>query len=280
MLRNCIINFNMTKEIIAVTNDKGGVGKTTTAQNLATALMLKGHKVLVIDADSQLYASYCNGWNPKDETEKGKRTLFDALVKPGFLPVYKSGRGLYFTPSSKSMVGIDPFLNRQLSPNTVLASVLRMPVEDHTGEGIGLPEEFFDYIIIDCPPSLGSVTINMMAAATGLVIPVQLEGFSVRGLGEVTAKFKEVQSGLNNRLKIRGFLLVMVDGRLNISKEYKAGLEASFTDLLFDTCIRRNVRIPESQDSDSDIFAYDSESIGAKDYMAFTEEFLNKSPKE
>ena len=118
----------------------------------------------------------------------------------------------------------------------------------------------------------------MMAASTGLVIPVQLEGFSVRGLGEVTAKFKEVQTSLNNNLKIRGFLLVMVDERLNIAKGYRQGLEDAFTDLLFDTRIRRNVRIPESQDSDSDIFAYDPDSIGAKDYMAFTEEFLRKSP--
>lgn len=161
----------------------------------------------------------------------------------------------------------------------VMDAVLNKESDDQTGDGVGVPREFFDYIIIDCPPSLGSVTINMMAASTGLIIPVQLEGFSVRGLGEVTAKFKEVQSGLNNRLQIRGFLLVMVDGRLNIAKEYKAGLEDTFTDLLFDTVIRRNVRIPESQDSDSDIFSYDPASIGAKDYMAFTEEFLKKSPK-
>lgn len=269
----------MVKEVIAVTNDKGGVGKTTTAQNLATALMLKGFKVLIIDADSQLYASYCNGWDPKMETEEAKRTLFDAMVSPNPLPVYKSGRGVYFTPGSKRMAGIDPFLKQLLSPNMVMDAVLNKESDDHTDDGVGVPREFFDYIIIDCPPSLGSVTINMMAASTGLIIPVQLEGFSVRGLGEVTAKFKEVQSGLNNRLQIRGFLLVMVDGRLNIAKEYKAGLEDTFTDLLFDTVIRRNVRIPESQDSDSDIFSYDPASIGAKDYMAFTEEFLKKSPK-
>ena len=268
----------MVKEIIAVTNDKGGVGKTTTAQNLATALMLKGFKVLIIDADSQLYASYCNGWEPKNETEKGLRTLFNAMSNPSALPVYKSGRGVYFTPSGKSMANIDPFLKQQLSPNTVLSAILNQPVDDHTDDQIGLAKDFFDYIIIDCPPSLGSVTINMMAAATGLVIPVQLEGFSVRGLGEVTAKFKDVQTSLNNNLKIRGFLLVMVDGRLNIAKGYRQGLEEAFTDLLFETCIRRNVRIPESQDSDSDIFAYDEDSIGAKDYMAFTEEFLRKSP--
>ena len=268
-----------TKEIIAVTNDKGGVGKTTTAQNLATALMLKDYKVLIIDADSQLYASYCNGWDIKNETEEGQRTLFDALVKPSSIPVYKSKRGLYFCPSSKQMAGIDPFLKQQLSPNTVLANVLQLPVEDHSGDGVGVATNFFDYIIIDCPPSLGSITINMMAAATGLIIPVQLEGFSVRGLGEVTAKFKEVQAGLNNRLRIYGFLLVMVDGRLNIAREYKSGLTEAFDDLLFDTCIHRNVRIPESQDSSSDIFDYDPNCIGAKDYMAFTEEFLNRTLK-
>lgn len=267
----------MVKEIIAVTNDKGGVGKTTTAQNLATGLSLRGYKVLIIDADAQLNASDCNGWNPREE-RAGKRTLFSAMSNPSALPVYKSGRGVYYTPGSEQMVSISPFLKQQLSPSMVLASVLNIPADDQTGEGIGIPTEYFDYIIIDCPPSLGDITINAMGAATGLIIPVQLEGFSVKGLGKVTAKFKEVQTLLNKRLKIRGFLLVMVDGRLNIAKGYRGGLEETFTDLLFQTVIRRNVRIPESQDSDSDIFAYDDTSIGAKDYMALVDEFLSTSP--
>ena len=157
------------KELIAVTNDKGGVGKTTTAQNLATGLSLKGYKVLIIDADSQLYASLCNGWSTQLEAE-GHRTLFDALCNPSPLPVYRSGRGLYFTPSSPQMTNIDPYLTRQLSPNRVLAKVLGMPIELNTdlfpaeeasqkkGRGAKLPQtvDDFDYVIIDCPPSLGS----------------------------------------------------------------------------------------------------------------------------
>lgn len=263
----------MVKEIIAVTNDKGGVGKTTTAQNLATGLTMKGFRVLVIDADAQGNCSDCNGWDRKEE-QAGKRTLFHAMSAPSPLPVYQSGRGVFYTPSSERMVGISPFLQSQLSPGMVLASLLDMPADDHTGLCKGTPRECFDYIIIDCPPSLGDVTINAMGAATGLVIPVQLEGFSIKGLGKVTAKFKQVQAQLNRGLSIRGFLLVMVDGRLNIARCYRGGLESTFTDLLFSTVIRRNVRIPESQDADSDIFAYDARSIGAEDYMKFTEEFL------
>lgn len=264
------------KEIIAVTNDKGGVGKTTTTQNLAMGLTLKGFKVLVIDADSQRYASFLNGWDSKLEKE-GKRTLFDAMSNISSLPVYKSERGVFFTPSSERMAGIDPFLNTQLSPNQVLPDVFALPIERHFDDEIhSVPE--FDYIIIDCPPSLGSVTINAMASATGLIVPVQLEGFSIRGLGNVVAKFKGVQASLNRELTMRGFLLVMADERLVITKNYAAGLRESFDDAVFKTVIRRNVRIPESQDSDCDIFSYDAQSNGAKDYMAFTEEFLSTSP--
>lgn len=262
-----------TKEIIAVTNDKGGVGKTTTAQNLATALMLHGYRTLIIDADSQLCASYSNGWELENE-EAGQRTLFQAMSSPSALPIYLSERGLYYVPSSKRMVGIDPFLNQQLSPNTVLRSVLRKPCDDHTGHGIGDPLEFFDYIIIDCPPSLGNVTINMMAAATGLIIPVQLEGFSVRGIGEVTNKFKSVQDSLNPSLQIRGLLLVMVDTRLKKDVVYRSAINDTFGDLVFRTYIRRNTKIPESQDASSDIFLYDPRCNGAKDYEAFAKEFL------
>lgn len=269
----------MIKEIIAIANVKGGVGKTTTAQNFATALMLKGFKVLIIDADSRLYASYCNKWNPNDETKGDKRTLFNAMTEFNSLPVYKSDRGLYFTPGSQRMDdGVAYFLHQQFSPYKVMESVLGMVADDHTGDGVDIPTKFFDYIIIDCPSNLGFVTISMMVAATGVIIPVQIEPFSIMGLGETTAKFKEVQVKLNNRLRIRGFLPVMVDERLNIDKVFKAGLKEAFTDLCFDTVIRRNVIIPESQDSHSDIFAYDAESIGAKDYMAFAEEFLKRFP--
>ncbi|MGN0309034.1 MAG: ParA family protein [Bacteroides sp.] len=261
-------------EIISITNDKGGVGKTTTAQNLSAALMLKGKKVLLIDADSQLYSSYCCGWTT-DREQQGDRTLFSALSKPSPLPVYKSLRGVYFTPSSKQMAGIENFLSSQMSPNTVLRAVLNRPVDDRTGEGIVLARDFFDFIIIDCPPSLGSETLNAMAASTGLIIPVQLEGFSVVGIGEVTARFKGVQEELNPSLRILGFLLVMVDKRLRKDSLYHNSLKETFDDLVFDTVIRRNTRIPESQDSFQDIFDYDSTSAGAKDYRAFCEELLS-----
>lgn len=266
----------MLKEIIAVTNDKGGVGKTTTSQNLAVGLTLKGYKVLLIDADSQRYASVSNGWNMNLETA-GNRTLFDAMSNPSSLPVYKSGRGVYYTPSSEKMTDIDPFLKSQLSPNQVLREIFKLPIDKHFEDEINSVQDF-DYVIIDCPPSLGSVTLNAMSAATGLIIPVQLEGYSIRGLGNITAKFKGVQASLNRNLKIRGFLFVMAAEQLSITKIYSKSLREAFGDLVFNTVIRRNVRIPESQDNSSDIFEYDQKSNGAKDYMAFTEEFLNTSP--
>lgn len=266
----------MLKEIIAVTNDKGGVGKTTTSQNLAVGLTLKGYKVLLIDADSQRYASFSNGWDKNLETA-GNRTLFDAMSNPSSLPVYKSGRGVYYTPSSDKMAEIDPFLKGQLSPNQVLPQIFSMPIDKHFEDEINSVQDF-DYVIIDCPPSLGSVTLNAMSAATGLIIPVQLEGYSIRGLGNITAKYRGVQASLNRNLKIRGYLFVMAAEKLSITKVYSNRLREAFNDLVFNTVIRRNVRIPESQENHSDIFEYDLKCNGAKDYMAFTEEFLNTSP--
>lgn len=264
------------KEIIAVTNDKGGVAKTTTAQNLATGLLLRGYRTLIIDADSQRCASHSNGWDMERE-EQGERTLFDAMSTSSPLPIYRSKRGLFYVPSSKRMVGIEPFLKQELTPGTVLRKLLHLPCDDHTGCGVGEPMESFDYIVIDCPPSLGIITINMMAAATGLIIPVQPEGYSVLGLGEVTHQFKLVKDSLNPALQIRGLLLVMVDMRLKKDQVYHADIGDTFTDLVFRTYIRRNTRIPESQEGTSDIFLYAPKSSGAKDYNAFVDEFLSKS---
>jgi len=263
----------MLKEIIAVTNDKGGVGKTTTAQNLAMGLTIKGFKVLIIDADSQRYASFCNGWH---QLENKGRTLFDALKDVKGLPVYKSETGIYYTPSSEQINGIEPYLSQQMSPNQVLCFVFDEPIDKHYDEPLNTVHDF-DYIIIDCPPSMGSITLNAMSVASGLLIPIQLESFAVRGLANVTAKFLEVKKTINKELTIRGFLLVMVDERLSTAKVYSKDLNESFD--IFNTRIRRNNKIVESQEYDGNILSYAPTSNGAKDYMAFVEEFLATSPE-
>ena len=177
------------------------------------------------------------------------------------------------------MSAIDPYLNEKLSPNNVMSSCMKKPVDNHTGNEIKTISDFFDFVIIDCPPSLGSTTINMMSASSHIIIPVQLEGFSVTGIGEVIAKFIGVKESLNPNLEILGMLLVMVDRRLRKDHVYKDGLREAYTDLVFDTVIRRNTRIPESQDMATDIFDYDSNSNGAKDYAEFTKEMLERINK-
>ena len=261
------------KEIIAITNDKGGVGKTTTAQNLATGLMLRGYKALIIDADSQRYASISNGWDSSRELA-GDRTLFQAMSNPSALPVYKSERGLYYTPSSEQMAKIDSFLNMQLSANMVLSQVFKLPIDKHfDDESINTIDDF-DYVIIDCPPSLGAVTLNALAAATGVIMPVQLESYSVRGLGNITSKSIDVRNSLNPKLEIRGYLFVMTDRRLDTTKIYSEELKEIYTDLVFKTVIRRNTDIVKSQEVCADVFDFNPNSNGAKDYNAFVDEFL------
>lgn len=265
------------KEIIAVTNDKGGVGKTTTAVNLAVGLTEKKFKVLLIDSDAQGFASLCCQWNPSREKE-GEPTMFTSLSTVASLPVYKSSRGVYFTPASPRLSKIDSFLNQQMSPNQVLLDVFSQDLDNRTGEELSETiTEAFDYIIIDCPPSMNSLTFNAMSASTGLLIPVQLEAFSVKGLTNVIAVFKQMRRSLNKNLRIRGLLFVMSDERLKINKSYRAGLEEMFSGLIFETQIRRCVKVTEGQNEGKDIFQYARYSNAGLDYARFVKEFLRTS---
>lgn len=268
------------KEILVVTNDKGGVGKTTTAVNLAIGLQKEKYSVLLVDMDSQRYASMCAGWELEQETDQGLPTIFDTLSRETSLPVYKSDKGIYFTPSSSRMTAVENFLKQSMTPCEVLKYAFAKPLDDHSGDGLTYAVESFDYVVIDCPPSLGSATLNAMAIGTGLIIPIQMEGFAVRGMVNVLDCYHQVKEKLNSGLEIKGFLFVMVNPRLKLTKQYIAGLREKLEGFVFDRYIRRDQKVPESQDSLDCVLRTNPWCNAANDYRAWIKELLSDKKEE
>lgn len=263
------------KEVLAVVNNKGGVGKTTTVQSLAAAIVRrkKSYRVLVVDLDPQGHLSILHGWNAET---KGP-TIYDAMRHGGAMPVYTTNRnGVYLSPSSKSLQEVDSDLFRQMNPKKVLQKCFGMPLDDHTGEGLTDIINSFDYVFIDCPPALSQSTYNAMAVATGLLVPVQMEGLSVNGLGNIIVAMREVQSELNPNLELRGLLPTMVDARPRIVREFIDYLKRSYGDNVCSTSIRRSVRMNEAQTMLKDIYAYKQGqwSSVANDYDALARELF------
>lgn len=273
------------KEVLAIVNNKGGVGKTTTVQSLAVA-MKREHpewQVLVIDLDPQgdltklvrgSMMSYAGSVTEAMASDNGKLT------------VYKSKNGIYYVPSSPELQKIEPKLMDQMQPYMVLDRLLQTEFTDNTPDGIkvfgsnpinpitGTIYELFDYVLIDCPPALSMCTYNAMAAASGLLVPVQMEGLSVSGLAPVIVEMERVKRGLNPRLKLRGILPVMVDQRPNISRSFIAYLEQSYGDSVTTTIIPRSVKVNEAQTKKKDIYEYKQWSPVAIAYEQLAKELF------
>jgi chromosome partitioning protein len=259
-------------EVLAVVNNKGGVGKTTTVQSLAAA-MKRQHpewRVLVIDLDPQGDLSKLMGW-------KGERmpTVTDALAQEqGLLPIYKSERGIYYVPSSPALQKIEPKLMAQMQPYMVLRKLLIGKVEDYSGDGISAIPYNFDYVLIDCPPALSMCTYNAMAVASGLLIPVQMEGLSVSGLAPVIVEMERVKRELNPQLELRGLVPVMVDMRPNIVRSFAAYLEQAYGDNVTMTIIPRSVKVNEAQTKKQDIYEHKQWSPVALAYGQLAKELF------
>lgn len=265
-------NQTRLKEVLAIVNNKGGVGKTTTVQSLAVAITRqnKNARVLVIDLDPQGDLSKLMGW-------KGERmpTVTDALSsEQGMLPIYKSERGIYYVPSSPKLQKIEPKLQEQMQPYMVLRKLFIDRVEDYSDEGIYSIPYYFDYVLIDCPPALSMCTYNAMAVASGLLIPVQMEGLSVSGLAPVIVEMERVKRELNPQLELRGILPVMVDARPNISKSFIAYLEQAYGDNITTTIVPRSVKVNEAQTKKQDIYEYKQWSPVANAYEQLAKELF------
>ena len=280
------------REVLAFVNHKGGVGKTTTVQSLATGLRRygkgyfgkdsNGHgrlpRVLIIDLDPQACASFLFGWS---ETQNvGKPTVYDAMVQQSNLPVYQVRDGIYLAPAASQLISIEPFLNQRAVPRKVLYRLLAKPLNELSGteladEGVTTVTEAFDYVLIDCPPAMSLLTYNALTAATSVVLPVQLEVLATKGIAEIINAIEETREDLNPELDIRGLLMVMSNDQTNATKEFKAYLGEKYQDYMFDAYTRRDTKMVEAQAMRKDIFEYAKYCRVGQDYERFTKEIIN-----
>ncbi len=253
----------MTK-VITIANQKGGVGKTTTAINLAAALAALDFKVLLVDADPQGNTTSGLGF----EINNIKVTLYECLldtVKAKDIILNSELDNLDLLPSNIDLVGAEiELLN---TPNR--EKRMKMVIES-----LG---NHYDFVIIDCSPSLGLLTVNGLTAADSVMIPVQCEYFALEGLGKLLNTIKIIQKNLNPELKIEGFLLTMYDARLNLSNQVVEEVRKHFQHLVFDTIIQRNVKLSEAPSHGKSIIDYDITSRGAANYMNLAREILQKN---
>ena len=254
-------------KIISVANQKGGVGKTTTSINLSTILAKKGRKVLMIDADPQGNASSGVGVGREDI----ELSIYDVLINDTEIPdvVKKTNvKNLSLCPSNINLAGAEVEL------------VSMMSREQRLKEKLDEVKEDYDFIIIDCPPSLGLITLNAFTASDSVLIPVQCEYYALEGLGQLLNTINLVKKHLNKDIEIEGALLTMYDIRTNLSNQVVKEVKRYFNEKVYKTVIPRNVKLSEAPSYGMPISMYDPRSKGAKSYEKFVKEFLKINDNE
>lgn len=252
--------------ILAIANQKGGVGKTTTAINLAAALAEVGKTVLLVDLDPQGNASTGFGI----DSDKRKMTTYDLLIDDAPLEeviIPTSVPNVFLCPATTDLSSADIELVSNEKRIFLLHDSLRQPAIDAYD---------FDYVLIDCPPSLSLLTVNAMVAAHAVLVPLQSEFFALEGLSQLMLTIREVRQSANPDLRIEGVLLTMYDGRNNLSQQVEADARDNLGDLVFRTIVPRNVRVSEAPSFALPVLAYDPTSRGSEAYRALAKELLGR----
>jgi chromosome partitioning protein len=251
-------------KIIAIANQKGGVGKTTTSINLAASLGVLEKKVLLIDADPQANASSGLGIDV-DSVEIGSYQVLEHSCTPQEAIISCSAPNVSIIPAHIDLVAIEIELVDKENREYMLKQALQSIKDD------------YDYIIIDCAPSLGLLTLNALTAADSVVIPIQCEYFALEGLGKLLNTIKSVQKIHNPDLDIEGLLLTMYDSRLRLSNQVVEEVQKHFNDMVFETVIQRNIKLSEAPSYGESIINFDATSKGAANYLSLAEEIIKKN---
>jgi chromosome partitioning protein len=249
--------------IVAVANQKGGVGKTTTSINLAASIASRGYRVLLVDFDPQGNASSGVGW-PRDRVEK---SIYDVLTGDATLAeVVRSTdiETLFLAPATTDLVGAEIELISADRRERALADALAEVAST------------YEYIVIDCPPSLGLLTLNALVAADGVIVPMQAEYFALEGLSALTSTIEKVRAAYNPHLTIDGVLFTMYDGRLSVANQVKCEVAHFFGDKVFRESVPRNVRLSEAPSHGKPCLLYDLKCQGTKSYLAIADEFIDR----